>query len=144
MIQVQSIDGLLLREMAVSGAALLEKNREAVDALNVFPVPDGDTGTNMSPDHGQRHRAKSTSKEYVSAGEAAAASGQGRAARRARQQRRHHRPSCTAAFLARWRALESITPVQFAQALQAGAETAYKAVMKPQGGHHPDRRARHC
>ena len=48
MIQVQLIDGLLLREMAVSAAAQLEKSREAVDALNVFPVPDGDTGTNMS------------------------------------------------------------------------------------------------
>ena len=48
MIQVQSIDGLLLREMVIAGAALLEKNREAVDALNVFPVPDVDTGTNMS------------------------------------------------------------------------------------------------
>ena len=33
MIQVQAIDGLLLREMVLSGAALLEKNREAVDAL---------------------------------------------------------------------------------------------------------------
>ena len=48
MSNVQAIDGLLLREMVLSGAALLEKNREAVDALNVFPVPDGDTGTNMS------------------------------------------------------------------------------------------------
>ena len=48
MIQFKTIDGLLLRDMVVAGAALLEKNREAVDALNVFPVPDGDTGTNMS------------------------------------------------------------------------------------------------
>ena len=48
MIQYKTIDGLLLRDMVVAGAALLEKNREAVDALNVFPVPDGDTGTNMS------------------------------------------------------------------------------------------------
>ena len=48
MIQHKTIDGLLLRDMVVAGAALLEKNREAVDALNVFPVPDGDTGTNMS------------------------------------------------------------------------------------------------
>ena len=47
MIQHKTIDGLLLRDMVVAGAALLEKNREAVDALNVFPVPDGDTGTNM-------------------------------------------------------------------------------------------------
>ncbi len=44
----KSIDGLLFREMLLAGSALLEKNREAVDALNVFPVPDGDTGTNMS------------------------------------------------------------------------------------------------
>ena len=48
MIQTKTIDGVLLRDMVVTGAALLEKNREAVDALNVFPVPDGDTGTNMS------------------------------------------------------------------------------------------------
>ena len=48
MIQYQTIDGLLLRDMAMAGSSLLEKHREEVDALNVFPVPDGDTGTNMS------------------------------------------------------------------------------------------------
>ena len=48
MIQFKTIDGLLLRDMVMAGTAILEKNREAVDALNVFPVPDGDTGTNMS------------------------------------------------------------------------------------------------
>ena len=37
----QSIDGLLLKEMVIAGANLLEQNREAIDALNVFPVPDG-------------------------------------------------------------------------------------------------------
>ena len=42
------IDGMLFKEMFISGAALLSNNRESVDALNVFPVPDGDTGTNMS------------------------------------------------------------------------------------------------
>ena len=41
MIQAKTIDGVLLRDMVVAGAALLEKHREAVDALNVFPVPDG-------------------------------------------------------------------------------------------------------
>lgn len=44
----QVIDGMMLREMFNSGANLLVQNREAVDALNVFPVPDGDTGSNMS------------------------------------------------------------------------------------------------
>lgn len=42
------IDGMMLRDMFNSGANLLVQNREAVDALNVFPVPDGDTGSNMS------------------------------------------------------------------------------------------------
>ena len=46
MIQAKTIDGVLLRDMVVAGAALLEKHREAVDALNAFAVPDGDTGTN--------------------------------------------------------------------------------------------------
>ncbi|HOQ63849.1 MAG TPA: DAK2 domain-containing protein, partial [Clostridia bacterium] len=45
---IKTLDAATLREMVVAGAALLEKNREAVNALNVFPVPDGDTGTNMS------------------------------------------------------------------------------------------------
>ncbi len=42
------IDAPLLSKMIVSGANNLSNNRELVDALNVFPVPDGDTGTNMS------------------------------------------------------------------------------------------------
>lgn len=42
------IDAPLLSNMVISGAHNLSNNRELVDALNVFPVPDGDTGTNMS------------------------------------------------------------------------------------------------
>ncbi len=42
------IDASLLSDMIISGANNLSNNRELVDALNVFPVPDGDTGTNMS------------------------------------------------------------------------------------------------
>ncbi len=42
------IDAPLLSNMIISGAHNLSNNRELVDALNVFPVPDGDTGTNMS------------------------------------------------------------------------------------------------
>ena len=37
MVQTKVIDGLLLRDMVLAGAAMLDKNREAVDALNVFP-----------------------------------------------------------------------------------------------------------
>ena len=42
------IDGLLFKEMIQSGAALLTQNRESVDALNVFPVPDGPQTTTFS------------------------------------------------------------------------------------------------
>ena len=76
MIQFKTIDGLLLRDMVVAGAALLEKNREAVDALNVFPVPDGDTGTNMSLTMQSATREVS-SKEFLRADEAANALAKG-------------------------------------------------------------------
>ena len=76
MIQFKTIDGLLLRDMVVAGAALLEKNREAVDALNVFPVPDGDTGTNMSLTM-QSATREINSKEFRRADEAAAALAKG-------------------------------------------------------------------
>ena len=42
------INSTEFRKMVASGARMLEINRAKVDALNVFPVPDGDTGTNMS------------------------------------------------------------------------------------------------
>ena len=42
------ITGAMLRKMVISGANFLEENKEYVNSLNVFPVPDGDTGTNMS------------------------------------------------------------------------------------------------
>lgn len=42
------IDNIVFRKMLIGAAANLEKNKAVVDALNVFPVPDGDTGTNMN------------------------------------------------------------------------------------------------
>lgn len=42
------IDGKLFKEMVLTGATVLHNNHPEIDALNVFPVPDGDTGTNMS------------------------------------------------------------------------------------------------
>ena len=44
----KTISSTELRKMIYMGAKMLENNRAKVDALNVFPVPDGDTGTNMS------------------------------------------------------------------------------------------------
>ena len=42
------IEGAQLRDAFISAAHHIENQKQAVDALNVFPVPDGDTGTNMS------------------------------------------------------------------------------------------------
>ena len=44
----QNIEGKIFREMFISGANNLQNNKALIDKLNVFPVPDGDTGTNMS------------------------------------------------------------------------------------------------
>ena len=45
---IKTINGSSLRKMFSTAFSLVEENKEAIDALNVFPVPDGDTGTNMS------------------------------------------------------------------------------------------------
>lgn len=44
----ETINGADLRRMIISAAAAIEINKQALNELNVFPVPDGDTGTNMS------------------------------------------------------------------------------------------------
>lgn len=45
---MKRVDGNLFKKMVVTGATVLHNNHPEIDALNVFPVPDGDTGTNMS------------------------------------------------------------------------------------------------
>lgn len=132
MIQAKTIDGVLLRDMVVAGAALLERNREAVDALNVFPVPDGDTGTNMSLTMASATR-EVNQKEYLNAGEAAAAVAKG-ALKGARGNSGVITSQLFRGFGRALADVDRITPVQFAAALKKGAETAYKAVMKPKEG----------
>ena len=132
MIQFKTIDGLLLRDMIVAGTALLEKNREAVDALNVFPVPDGDTGTNMSLTM-QSATREVNSKEFLRADEAANALSKG-ALKGARGNSGVITSQLLRGFAKALNGVEKITPVQFAQALAKGSEMAYKAVMKPKEG----------
>ena len=132
MIQFKTIDGLLLRDMVMAGAALLEKNREAVDALNVFPVPDGDTGTNMSLTMQSAIR-EVNSKEFLRADEAAAALSKG-ALKGARGNSGVITGQLFRGFSKALKGVDKITPLQFAEALGKGAEVAYKAVMKPKEG----------
>jgi len=132
LIQFKTIDGLLLRDMVMAGTALLEKNREAVDALNVFPVPDGDTGTNMSLTM-QSATREVNSKEYLRADEAANALAKG-ALKGARGNSGVITSQLLRGFAKALNGVEKITPLQFAEALTKGAEMAYKAVMKPKEG----------
>ena len=126
------IDGLLLREMLIAGAALLEKNREAVDAMDVFPVPDGDTGTNMSLTVMAAVR-ETEQKEYLRADEAAEAIA--RASLRGARGNSGVILSQIFRGFARATAGEAeITVPLLAKALQCASETAYKAIMKPKEG----------
>ena len=47
-IKMKQIDAALPQKMLIGGAKRLEANKEYINELNVFPVPDGDTGTNMT------------------------------------------------------------------------------------------------
>lgn len=132
MIQIKAIDGLMLREMVLAGTALLEKNREKVDALNVFPVPDGDTGTNMSLTMASAMK-EINAKEYEKAGEAAAALAKG-ALRGARGNSGVITSQLFRGFSRALDGVDKITPQQFAAALKQGSDTAYKAVMRPKEG----------
>ncbi len=132
MIEVSTIDGLMLREMVLAGTSLLEKNREKVDALNVFPVPDGDTGTNMTLTMTSAVK-EVNAKEYSNAGEAAAALAKG-ALRGARGNSGVITSQLYRGFAKALDGVDAITPTQFAAALKRGADTAYKAVMRPKEG----------
>lgn len=132
MIQFKTIDGLLLRDMVMAGTTILEKNREAVDALNVFPVPDGDTGTNMSLTM-QSATRELNSKEFLRADEAANALAKG-ALKGARGNSGVITSQLLRGFAKALAGVEKISPLQFAQALMKGSEMAYKAVMKPKEG----------
>ena len=112
MIQIKAIDGVLLRDMVVAGASLLEKNREAVDALNVFPVPDGDTGTNMSMTMMSATREVSN-QEFVNACDAAEALAKG-ALKGARGNSGVITSQLYRGFARALEGVEKITPVQFA------------------------------
>ena len=130
--QIKMIDGLLLRDMVMAGAAMLENNRDSVDALNVFPVPDGDTGTNMSLTMTAAIRELSQ-KEYVHAGEAADAMAKG-ALRGARGNSGVITSQLYRGFAHGLEGVERISVKDFAAALKSGSEYAYKAMMKPKEG----------
>ena len=127
-----TIDSIALREMFNSGAALLTQNREAVDALNVFPVPDGDTGTNMSQTINSAVK-ELNAKNASSVGDVASAVARG-ALKGARGNSGVILSQILRGFASALDGAEEIDCALFIKMLRSGADTAYKAVMKPKEG----------
>ena len=128
----QIINGADLRRMIISAAAAIEINKQALNDLNVFPVPDGDTGTNMSMTINSA-AADLRKAEDPDLGKAAkvAASAMLRGAR--------GNSGVILSLLFRGiskklKGTETADGVLWAEALQEGVDAAYKAVMKPAEG----------
>jgi DAK2 domain fusion protein YloV len=131
-VTIRTLDGRRFAEMVFQGAAHLSNNARAVDALNVFPVPDGDTGTNMnlSMTSGAKE-VKNNVSDHIGKVANALAKGLLMGARG------NSGVILSQLFRGFAKAVETkkeINSVEFAAALEAGVNTAYKAVMKPVEG----------
>jgi DAK2 domain fusion protein YloV len=131
-VTIRTLDGRRFAEMVFQGAAHLSNNAKAVDALNVFPVPDGDTGTNMnlSMTSGAKE-VKNNLSDHIGKVAGALAKGLLMGARG------NSGVILSQLFRGFAKAVETkkeINSVEFAAALEAGVNTAYKAVMKPVEG----------
>ncbi|WP_396954658.1 DAK2 domain-containing protein [Neobacillus sp. YIM B06451] len=129
---MKALNGIQLAEMVIQGANHLAANAKLVDSLNVFPVPDGDTGTNMnlSMTSGAKE-VKNNVQEHIGKVGTALSKGLLMGARG------NSGVILSQLFRGFSKAIEtksSITGKEFAAALETGVETAYKAVMKPVEG----------
>ncbi|MEH7353071.1 DAK2 domain-containing protein [Neobacillus drentensis] len=129
---ITALDGKRFAEMVIQGANHLAVNAKMVDALNVFPVPDGDTGTNMnlSMTSGAKE-VKNNVQEHIGKVGTALSKGLLMGARG------NSGVILSQLFRGFSKAVETkakISGKDFANALEAGVETAYKAVMKPVEG----------
>ena len=128
----QTINGADLRRMIISAAASIEIHKQALNELNVFPVPDGDTGTNMSMtiNSAAADLRKSEDPDLYAASKVAASA-------MLRGARGNSGVILSLLFRGISKALkgsEVADGVLWANALQSGVDAAYKAVMKPAEG----------
>ena len=128
----QIINGADLRRMIISAAAAIEINKQGLNDLNVFPVPDGDTGTNMSMTiNAAAGDLRKTEDPALGQAAKVAASAMLRGAR--------GNSGVILSLLFRGisrklKGFDSCDGVVWAEALQEGVDAAYKAVMKPAEG----------
>lgn len=129
---IEILDGKRFAEMVIQGASHLAANAKYVDSLNVFPVPDGDTGTNMnlSMTSGAKE-VKQNVQEHIGKVGLALSKGLLMGARG------NSGVILSQLFRGFAKSMEQKTVVDgkaFADAFEAGVQTAYKAVMKPVEG----------
>ena len=127
------ISGKILRDAIISGANNINNQRSRVDELNVFPVPDGDTGTNMGMTVGASVRELEALDDSCTVGEASKTA----ASAMLRGARGNSGVITSLLFRGFSKALEGKKEADVADivaALQKGVEGAYKAVMKPTEG----------
>lgn len=126
------IDGVVLCALVAAGSRAVETNRDQINALNVFPVPDGDTGTNMSLTL-RSIVEESAIQPTLHAGDAAQ-----RMARSALLAARGNSGLISAQFFRGMASVstgrERITPSDFAEGMVAGAIAAYDSVPNPREG----------
>lgn len=130
---LNTIDAKMLSKMFLAGAKNLENHKEWINELNVFPVPDGDTGTNMTM------TIMSAAREVSALGEAPAMQALCKAISSGslRGARGNSGVILSQLFRGFTKAIsetEEITIPVLASALEKAVETAYKAVMKPKEG----------
>ncbi|MCY8037224.1 DAK2 domain-containing protein [Bacillus paralicheniformis] len=129
---IRNLDGKAFAEMVLYGARHLSQNANVVDALNVFPVPDGDTGTNMNLS--MTSGAKEVEQiDAANIGKVAQSLSRGLLM----GARGNSGVILSQLFRGFGKSIEQkseINAKEFAAAFQAGVDTAYKAVMKPVEG----------
>ena len=127
------IKGSVLRDAIISGANLIENKKRSVDELNIFPVPDGDTGTNMSMTMSAARKELMQMTDDEPAGVVA-----GKAASALLRGARGNSGVITSllfrGFSKGLKGVEEANGSDLANALTLGVEAAYKAVMKPTEG----------
>ncbi|MBP1581226.1 MAG: DAK2 domain-containing protein, partial [Oscillospiraceae bacterium] len=127
------INGIQLRDAFVSGANNISNHRQQVDALNVFPVPDGDTGTNMSMTINAAKRELLNMKDDITV-ETVSKKAASALLRGARGNSGVILSLLFRGFSKGLDGKETANAADIANALELGVAAAYKAVMKPTEG----------
>lgn len=128
-----AITGRMFRDALISASNVLSNKKKSVDELNVFPVPDGDTGTNMSMTISNAALSLKNLPEAVSAGDAAAETASGML----RGARGNSGVILSLIFRGFAKALSGKTEITgelLVECLELGVKGAYKSVMKPTEG----------